>query len=195
MRFSSLPTLHNATRTLFLLCLLVIVTFFIVPQKASAQMTSIFSDDFTDTAGTPLARHHTNWTILEGAPHIQKNTLYMPDPSFIDIQLPSYDQCAAYDFQYPLIGRKELYLRAKDTPSIFAQHGYYFLVDDWLPGEGNVHVADEFGWVTEEFSLRNLSAGWHNFKACAIGTQLTAYIDNAVTLTATARHYIADGYP
>jgi hypothetical protein len=153
MLFSSLPTLYKVTRTLLLLCLLVVAYFLIVPQTASAQMTTIFSDDFADTNGTPLATHNNNWTILQGTPQIQNNTLYVPDASILGIQQLSTDQCAAYDFQYPLIGRKELYLKAKYTPSIFAQHGYYFLVDDHLPGEGNVHIADVFGWVSEEFSL------------------------------------------
>ncbi len=156
---------------------------------------TVFSDNFTDINGTPLAIHNNNWLVFNASAYIQNNALYADDTTRVSLPISLTDQCASYDFQSPLLGRKELYLRAKDIPNLYTQPGYYFLVDHPLGYQENFHMSDDQGWLNSEVPLGNLTPGIHNFRACVIGIQLTAYIDDILIANATARNNYIDGYP
>ncbi len=155
---------------------------------------TVFSDDFTDTDGTPLNTHNSAWQLLSGTtmPVIQNNTL----SGGAEIGLPNIDltdQCASYDFQYPSHGIVVLY--AWRILNQYYGYGAYLNQNSSWNGSGgydfamvrapsNTYFSGGFTFPTSA-----LITGWHNFKLCAIGSQITAYLDNSVLNSVTDTHF------
>jgi PKD repeat protein len=164
-----------------------------VPTPPPGQI--VFQDDFTDVNGTLLRVHNSNWNYIDSAePVIQDNKLFTQN-NYARFSLPNTqgNQCASFDFLYPLTGRTEMWMMAKDTPTPFTQGGYYFLLDN-PDGHQNFAMSDPIGRLAN-FDFPVLSTGWHRFEACVVDQYLTAYIDNAQIANAQARVDLVEGYP
>src|SRR5260370_25820940 len=158
----------------------------------------VFSDDFTGANGTTLTTHNSLWQVSQQMPVIQNNTLYNPGPSSSDpVGLPSFilaDQCMSMDFQYPSPAIIALHARQ----SANGQGGYTGYGSDFN-GNGtssysiSLYRDQTYLVQSTDFPHSALSTGWHNFKLCAIGSQISNYLDNTLISTATDTTY-AQGF-
>jgi hypothetical protein len=176
------------------LMLLTLFSFLAFPALSYADtLPTVFSDNFTDADGTPLATHNSNWTVFDGAPAIQNNTLSFQPGGYFG--LPSNilgDQCSSFDFQYPSLGAVNLFVRIQPNG-----HGYGSYINQNSSGGYDFalyHDDNQYYNVGFSFPGSALSTGWHNYKFCAVGSQITASLDNSVLATVTDTRF-TQGYP
>jgi len=171
-------------------------TNFSIVQQPSTPI--VFSDGFTGANGTALTTHNSLWQVSQQMPVIQNNTLYNPGPSSSDpVGLPSFilaDQCMSMDFQYP--SPAIIALHARQSPN--GQGGYKGYGSDFN-GDGtssysiSLYRDQTYLVQSTDFPHSALSTGWHNFKLCAIGSQLSNYLDNTLISSVTDTTY-AQGF-
>ena len=164
--------------------------------------TTIFSDSFTDTNGTNLTTHNSNWTAYDvnddssATATIEGNRLQAGiNGENADIFLPSsmsaVDSCVSTDILFPGgtgDAYHELYLRRtlnnNNPNSTISTYFTYINYADHTVG---------LGWYVSSSGADNQSYGvdpwpsdgWHTFKMCAIGNELTTYIDTTVVNSRT----------
>jgi hypothetical protein len=169
--------------------------------QTSTGITTVFSDDFTDTDGTPVTLHNSNWFLEDHTPEpvIKNNTLYMPAlQSNIGIYNTAADQCASFDVQFPLFPNALIGFSVRnriDSKENLANYGTYINDADhsfaleWS-GEGtrNNYLSS---YILDPYP----SAGWHNYKMCAVGNHITVYLGNSVLAAVDDSHVPAPGFP
>jgi PKD repeat protein len=162
----------------------------------------VFSDTFTDANGTPLTTHNSLWSAGQQEPVIENNTLYAPGPtnSSGQVFLPSFvlgDQCSSIDFLSPTVGIISIF--ARENPNGSGGYTGYGSDLNTNPNPSTYSLSlyrdgQYFGGTGVDFPKSALSTGWHNFKICAIGSQISNYIDNTLVNSATDATY-AQGFP
>lgn len=155
------------------------------------QAIDSFTDNFDDNGGISLLEHNSEWTLNSGNVIIQNNSLFFLEPSYVSLpQYVSPDGCVSYDAYFPLsTGIIELDMRYTPDANYHAyisatEHNLRLRKDSQSTG------LQQLGEVVG----LNFSTGLHNFKLCAIGSEITAYLDGEVLATATDTQ-LTEGYP
>lgn len=175
-----------------LVSLVILPLFLVSPALAN---TTVFFDDFTDTDGTALDVHNSTWSILYGTLNIQNNSLFINGRAYVNLS-QTVDQCASTDALYPIPGVFYLAVRSSlDSP--FGTGPFYYMYNN--PEDNGVVL----GFQPFSGGPMNLAStylpspitGWHNWKLCAVGDNITVYFDDNVLLNAQDSQYTGPGTP
>jgi photosystem II stability/assembly factor-like uncharacterized protein len=158
-------------------------------------LPTVFSDTFTDTNGTALTDHNSGWTsVAYGAmPAIQDDHLYFAEgndplgPS----QFVMTDQCMSVDTVTP--SQNAIFLHARQSmpnPGVWTGYGGNFNTEPSNPyyGVALTHDGNYFPGGTS-IPKAMLDNGAHNLRLCAIGNDLTLYLDNILVARAASSQY------
>lgn len=191
-------------KNLFCVVVIFYVLFFgFSTRTASANsLTNLFSDSFTDVDGITLTAHDATWIVGGGIdPTIQANSLYVQGliPSTFNLGnfTRTIDQCASFDLLFPFINALIHLGVRKGVDNTGNPVGYATYIID---SDHDFAIFWFGGGVYNQYLVRyTLSPfpgdGWHNFKLCAIGTSITAYLDDIVLGTIDDSHVLSPGFP
>jgi hypothetical protein len=172
--------------------------------KTLPSSSTLFSDQFTGTDNTPVTSHDSNWVVEAGTePTLQSNTLFFNaegEGIGLDNFTKTVDQCASFDVQFPLSSLIANHVRrsvdASNNVNDYASYlttineNGYVGFNLYYDADGNYNI----DLPKYDNNLTVPADGWHNFKVCAIGTEVSAYLDNALLSSATDSHVTSPGF-
>lgn len=147
---------------------------------------AVYTDDFTNSDGTALATHDSNWVVSSGSVEINTNAARCPTAS--GTAIARYNGGTFTNDQY-----------SKGVVNFAGGSGYAgFTVRDTGADRYNLLVADSGAWLLRRFLFGTIASGSSTFDTGdeiefrAVGTTLTG-LKNGVSFASTTDAALASG--